>query len=87
MCISIIVLRRTRPDIERPFRCPAVPLVPALGVLFSLWLFSFLGPVTGLRFAVWFVLGLALYFGYGYRHSHLNRPRADLEVEAVRHRP
>ncbi len=86
VCISIIVLRRTRPDIPRPFRCPAVPVVPALGVLFSLWLISFLEPITWLRFVVWFVVGLGIYFLYSHQHSLLNRPAADLEVEAVRHR-
>ena len=74
VCIAIIVLRRRSPDIERPFRCPAVPFIPALGVIFSLWLISFLDPFTWLRFAVWFVVGLAIYSLYGYRHSAMNTP-------------
>ena len=47
--------------------------VPAVGVLFSLWLISFLSPHTWLRFAVWFVLGLIIYFAYSRHRSLLNR--------------
>jgi APA family basic amino acid/polyamine antiporter len=50
-----------------------MPIVPAVGVVFSIWLITFLAPVTWLRFAVWFLLGLGVYFGYGRRHSALNR--------------
>ncbi|MGH3436367.1 MAG: amino acid permease [Sciscionella sp.] len=71
VCIAVIVLRYRRPDIKRSFRCPWVPVVPAIGVLFSLWLISFLQPATWIRFAVWFVIGLAVYFGYSRRHSLL----------------
>ncbi len=73
VCISVIVLRYRRPEIERPFRCPGMPVVPALGVIFSLWLITFLAPITWLRFAVWFALGLAIYAAYSFRHSVLNR--------------
>ncbi|WAL64058.1 amino acid permease [Amycolatopsis cynarae] len=71
VCVAVIVLRRRRPDLPRSFRCPWVPVVPAIGVVFSLWLITFLRPETWLRFAVWFVLGLAIYFGYSRRHSRL----------------
>ncbi|MFJ6214917.1 amino acid permease [Streptomyces sp. NPDC092296] len=73
---SVIVLRRTRPDLPRAFRCPAVPLVPAIGVCFSLWLITFLHWQTWVRFAVWFVVGLVIYGGYSYRHSVLARTPA-----------
>ncbi len=72
VCIAIIVLRRRSPELPRPFRCPAVPFVPVIGVLFSLWLITFLSPVTWIRFAVWFAIGLAIYFGYSYKHSKMN---------------
>src|SRR4051794_23320378 len=62
VCIAVIVLRYRRPDLPRTFRVPAMPVIPALGVLFSLWLITFLSPITWLRFAVWFVLGLIVYF-------------------------
>jgi basic amino acid/polyamine antiporter, APA family len=84
VCVAVIVLRYTRPELPRSFRCPWVPVVPALGVLFSLWLITFLEPVTWLRFVIWFVIGLALYFGYSYRHSELayrpSAPRHEQEL-------
>ena len=71
VCIAIIVLRRTQPDLPRGFRCPWVPLVPLIGVGFSAWLISFLDPTTWLRFLVWLAIGLVIYFAYGYRKSAL----------------
>lgn len=74
VCVAVIVLRYRRPELPRTFRLPGMPVIPALGVLFSLWLITFLAPATWLRFAVWFVLGLAVYFAYSRHHSRLNRP-------------
>ena len=72
VCVAVIVLRYQKPDLPRSFRCPWVPVVPAVGVLFSLWLISFLKPVTWIRFAVWFAIGLIIYFTYSRRKSALN---------------
>ncbi|MDP4503426.1 amino acid permease [Nonomuraea sp. NBC_00507] len=72
VCAAVIVLRYRRPDLHREFRTPGMPVVPGIGVLFSLWLITFLDPVTWLRFAVWFALGLIIYFAYSRRHSALN---------------
>ncbi|WP_263253040.1 amino acid permease [Saccharopolyspora rosea] len=69
VAVSVVVLRRTRPDQPRTFRTPLVPLVPAIGVVFSLWLITNLEPVTWLRFGGWMVLGLVVYFLFGYRRS------------------
>ncbi|GIF13586.1 amino acid permease [Actinoplanes teichomyceticus] len=74
VCVAVIVLRHRRPDLPRTFRLPLMPLIPALGIVFSLWLITFLDPVTWLRFAVWLVLGLTVYLTYSRRHSALNRP-------------
>ncbi|MDN5857738.1 MAG: amino acid permease [Pseudonocardia sp.] len=71
VCISVIVLRYRRPNLPRTFRCPGMPVVPAIGVIFSLWLISFLAWETWLRFAVWFLIGAVVYFGYGIRRSKL----------------
>ncbi|MEU7282182.1 amino acid permease [Streptomyces sp. NPDC045431] len=71
VCIAVIVLRYKRPELPRTFRTPGMPFVPALGVVFSLWLITFLQWQTWARFAVWFLLGLVVYFGYSYRRSHL----------------
>jgi APA family basic amino acid/polyamine antiporter len=74
VCVAVIVLRYRQPDLPRSFRCPWVPVVPAVGVLFSLWLISFLKPITWIRFAVWFAIGLIIYFAYSRRKSALNEP-------------
>lgn len=71
ICLSVIVLRRTRPDARRTFRTPLVPFVPLAGIGFSLWLLSKLPAVAWERFVVWLGFGLALYFLYGRRNSLL----------------
>ncbi len=77
ICSAVLVLRRTRPDLERPFRTPFAPWVPLIGIGFSLWLISGLPWVTYERFALWLLIGCALYFGYGIRHSKLASAPAD----------
>ena len=77
VCVAVIVLRYRRPDAPRTFRLPGMPVVPALGVVFSIWLITFLDPVTWLRFGVWFLLGALVYALYGYRRSALARRDED----------
>ncbi|MFI6790952.1 amino acid permease [Nonomuraea sp. NPDC050383] len=76
VCVAVIVLRYRQPDLPRTFRTPAMPFVPAIGVVFSIWLITFLDPLTWLRFAVWFVIGMIIYFTYGRRHSVLESQAA-----------
>ncbi|MFF2009382.1 amino acid permease [Streptomyces sp. NPDC058195] len=71
VCIAVIVLRYKRPELPRTFRTPGMPFVPALGVVFSLWLITFLQWQTWVRFAVWFLIGLVIYFSYSYRKSEM----------------
>ncbi|WP_433430346.1 amino acid permease [Nonomuraea sp. CA-141351] len=71
VCVAVIVLRYRQPDLPRSFRTPGMPYVPGIGAIFSIWLITFLNPVTWLRFAVWFVIGLIIYFAYSRRHSML----------------
>lgn len=71
--ISIIILRRKKPDMRRPFKCPWVPLVPILAVVFCGFLMISLPKVTWIRFAVWILVGCIIYFMYSYRHSELNK--------------
>ncbi|MEU1599730.1 amino acid permease [Streptomyces sp. NPDC005708] len=71
VCVAVIVLRYRQPDLPRTFRTPWMPFVPALGVVFSLWLITFLQWQTWVRFAVWFAIGQVVYFGYSYKHSEL----------------
>ncbi|MET7406006.1 amino acid permease [Streptomyces parvulus] len=73
VCAAVIVLRYRQPDLPRTFRTPWMPFVPALGIVFSIWLITFLQWQTWARFAVWFLAGLVVYFGYSYRRSELAR--------------
>ncbi|WP_306211689.1 amino acid permease [Actinoplanes sp. RD1] len=73
VCVAVIVLRYRRPDAPRAFRLPWMPVIPIVGIIFSIWLITFLDPVTWLRFAVWFVLGALVYWFYSRHHSRLNR--------------
>lgn len=72
---AVIILRKKAPDRARPFKCPLVPLVPALAILFCGILIVMLPAVTQIRFAIWLLIGLAIYFGYGYQHSVLTKAR------------
>ncbi|CAL9655762.1 putative amino acid permease YhdG [Streptomyces sp. enrichment culture] len=73
VCTAVIVLRYRHPELPRSFRTPWMPVVPALGVVFSIWLITFLQWQTWARFAVWLAVGLVIYFGYSYRRSELAR--------------
>lgn len=73
VCAAVIVLRKTRPDLERKFKCPLVPVVPVLGIAFCLLLIFKLPVITQLRFLVWLVIGFVLYFGYGNKNSVMNK--------------
>ncbi len=69
VCISVVIMRRRRPDIPRPFRTPLVPLVPILGVLVNLALMAGLGAITWAAFLIWMALGLMVYFSYSRHRS------------------
>ncbi|HET6241706.1 MAG TPA: amino acid permease, partial [Arthrobacter sp.] len=87
VCLSVIIFRYKKPDAPRSFRLPLMPLVPAFGVLASLFLMLQLHWETWVRFGVWLVIGLIIYFGYGRRHSLMNpdSPRHEEAVEMHRH--
>jgi APA family basic amino acid/polyamine antiporter len=78
--IGVIVLRRTRPDLPRPFRMPMVPVLPALSAVVALVLMLGLPRATWERLIVWMVVGLVFYATYGYRKSKL---RANGSPEAA----
>jgi APA family basic amino acid/polyamine antiporter len=69
VCVSVLVLRKTKPDLPRPFKTPLVPVVPILGVAFCLSQMIALPGNTWMRLAVWMVIGLVIYFGYGIHRS------------------
>ena len=62
--IGVIFLRRSRPDLQRPFRVPLMPVIPILSVLASAWLMLNLQAATWLRFLIWMAIGLLIYFSY-----------------------
>ncbi|VVB95482.1 Amino acid permease [uncultured archaeon] len=66
---SVIVLRRTQPDLPRPFKTPFVPWVPIFGMLFSFTQMIALPVDTWLRLLIWMAIGLVIYFSYGRKHS------------------
>lgn len=74
VCVGIIVMRRTQPDIPRPFRTPWVPVVPILGALICLGQMLSLPFDTWMRLLVWMAAGIAIYFCYGRKHSRLANP-------------
>ncbi len=69
VCIGVLVLRKTRPELQRPFRAPAIGFVAPAGVLSALALMLALPGDTWLRLLVWMLIGLAIYFCYGRRHA------------------
>jgi APA family basic amino acid/polyamine antiporter len=73
VCIGVVILRYRHPNIERPFKAPAILVVGPLGAAVSLLLMIGLPPDTWIRLAVWLVIGLAIYFLYGRKHSHLGK--------------
>ncbi len=73
VCIGVVVLRYTRPDLHRPFRVPAVWFNAGMGVIFCAGMAYSLPAATWWRLIIWSVIGFALYFGYGYTHSRLRR--------------
>lgn len=69
VCISVIVLRYTRPDIPRPFRCPCFPFIPIAGALSCIMLMLALPVINWIRLMVWLAMGLIIYALYGRKHS------------------
>jgi APA family basic amino acid/polyamine antiporter len=71
VCIGVVALRYSHPELPRPFRTPLSPVLPALGALFCLYLMLSLPAMTWLRFLLWLILGMILYFAYSRTHSAL----------------
>lgn len=85
VCLAVLVLRYTRPELERPFRCPCVPAVPVIGVLLCLLLMFSLAANTWYRLLAWLAIGVAIYVFYGRRHGigdkYVLRTRAIIDKE------
>jgi basic amino acid/polyamine antiporter, APA family len=76
VCAGVWVLRKKRPDLDRPFRTPWVPFVPIMGVLCCLGLMATLPGDTWIRLIVWLLIGFVIYFGYSRKHSRLQKELA-----------
>src|SRR6516165_6196885 len=73
VCIGILILRQRDPNRPRAFKTPWVPLIPTLGVLSCAYLMMGLPWITWVRFAVWLLVGMGVYFSYGFKKSGLRR--------------
>lgn len=74
--VGVLLLRRREPDRPRPFRTPGVPVVPVLAIILSIVLVVTLEPLTWLRFGVWMIIGLGVYFLYSRNASIIGQKRA-----------
>ena len=84
--LGVIVLRRTRPDLARPFKTPWVPALPIASAIVSTALMAALPSATWQRLIIWMGLGLIVYFAYGYRHSLLRRAADATDNQTLGHR-
>jgi APA family basic amino acid/polyamine antiporter len=73
VCAAVLIMRRTNPEAERPFRAPLVPFVPIAGILTCLLLMFSLPAENWWRLIIWLVIGFGIYFFYGRHHSILNQ--------------
>src|SRR5437868_8299 len=80
VCSGVIVLRKKDPSRSRPFRVPAVPLFPLLGIFLCFILMLSLPVLTWIRFFVWLLVGFVIYFFYGYRHSQLGKEADEIKA-------
>jgi APA family basic amino acid/polyamine antiporter len=79
-CLGILILRRTAPDLDRPFRTPGMPWVPIFGALSCLVQMVVLPLTTWIRLVVWLVIGMAIYMAYGRSHAVATRARLEPAV-------
>jgi APA family basic amino acid/polyamine antiporter len=73
VCVAVMILRYKKPELERPYRAPAVYLVGCLGVGFNIFLMYYVRKETWIAFLIWGVIGIAVYFIYSKRNSNLEK--------------
>jgi len=71
VCAAVLIMRRTHPEVRRPFRAPLGSIIPILGILCCLILMFSLPVANWYRLAIWLVIGLVIYFTYGIHHSRI----------------
>ena len=74
VCVAVIVLRKTNPELKREFRTPWVPFIPILGIIACLLMMVGLGWTNWLRLFAWMAIGILIYFVYSKKNSKLNNP-------------
>jgi APA family basic amino acid/polyamine antiporter len=78
--VGVLALRYKRPEAPRPFKAPVIHIVAPIAIIMCILLMLNLPLTTWARFIVWFAIGLVIYFGYGYRHSTLNKAVATQRI-------
>jgi APA family basic amino acid/polyamine antiporter len=73
VCVAVMILRYKKPELERPYKTPAVYLIGTLGVLFNIFLMTQVRLATWKFFIIWGILGVIVYFAYSKKHSKLNK--------------
>ena len=84
--VGVVILRRTRPDLDRGFRVPGATAVAVVAVVACLYLMLNLVGETWVRFLIWMALGFVVYFAYGRRHSRVGRAAGEAAAEGVESR-
>lgn len=77
VCVAVMILRKKKPELERPYRTPAVYLVGTLGVLFNIFLMYFVRRETWIAFTIWGIIGITVYFLYSKNKSNLNKTEVE----------
>jgi APA family basic amino acid/polyamine antiporter len=86
VCTAVLIMRRTNPTAERPFRAPLYPLVPIAGIATCVLLMFSLPVENWYRLVIWMAIGFVIYFSYGYHHSELRKRTAALAGAGARNR-
>ncbi len=73
VCAAVLIMRKTHPEAERPFKAPLFPFVPIMGIITCLILMFSLPEENWLRLFVWLAIGFAIYFLYSVKHSKLRK--------------
>ncbi|HEY1075548.1 MAG TPA: amino acid permease [Fontimonas sp.] len=84
VCASVIMLRKSKPDMVRPFKVPMVPLIPLIGMGFCAWLMASLPALTWIAFGIWMAIGLVVYFVYSRGHAVAGKSTVDVALHPPR---
>ena len=73
VCLGVLIMRKTKPDVRRKFKVPLVPYIPIAGILVCIYLMTSLGKESWERLIIWLIIGIVIYFFYSRKHSKLNK--------------